>query len=135
MQADIFEHAVLVKPEHLDNMQHVNNVVYLQWVQDAAVAHWNARADMAVREKYNWVVLRHEIDYKSPALLNDELVLKTWVYDYQGVRSIRMVQVFRKEDNKLLVAARTVWCLLNSVTGKPVRIDEEIKTVFKPEVY
>jgi acyl-CoA thioester hydrolase len=134
MHANSFEQHLTVQPGHLDAMQHVNNVVYLQWVQDVAVAHWNARAPEALRSKYNWVVLRHEIEYKSPALPADELVLKTWVYDYDGVKSTRKVQVLRSRDNKLLAEAGTVWCLLSAATGRPVRIDEEIKQVFVPEI-
>ncbi len=115
-------------------MQHVNNVVYLQWVQDAALAHWNAKADAAMQQKYKWVVLRHEIDYKSPGLLADELILKTWVNDCQGVRSTRIVQITRKQDKKLLAEAKTSWCLLLAHTGKPVRIGDEIISVFSSEI-
>lgn len=134
MQTDCFETVITVAPHDLDDMQHVNNVVYLQWVQDAALAHWNAKAGAAIREKYKWVVLRHEIDYKSPGFLNDELILRTWVYDYNGVRSTRLVQIIRKKDNKLLAQANTSWCLLQAATGKPARIGEDIMDLFKPQI-
>lgn len=134
MQTDCFEIFITVTRQDLDDMQHVNNVVYLQWVQDAALAHWNAKAGTAIREKYKWVVLRHEIDYKSPGYLHDALVLKTWVYDYNGVRSTRLVQIIRQKDNKLLAQASTSWCLLQAASGKPVRIGEDIMDLFKPQV-
>ena len=71
----------------------------------------------------------------SPAgFLGDELILKTWVYDYNGVRSTRLVQIIRKKDNKLLAQASTTWCLIQATTGKPVRIGEEIMNLFKPQV-
>jgi len=125
-------HEITVQPSDLDAMNHVNNVVYLQWVQDAASAHWNSKAPAEVREKFNWVVLRHEIDYKSAAVLHDELIAKTWVQDYEGVRSTRIVQIIRKHDNRLLAEAKTTWCLLNAANNRPTRIVDEIRNVFLP---
>jgi acyl-CoA thioester hydrolase len=82
--------------------------------------------------KYNWVVLRHEIDYRGPSVLNDKLIARTWVQDYEGVRSTRIVQIRRQRDEKLLVEAKTTWCLLTASNNRPTRIADEIKTVFKP---
>ena len=132
MSADVYEHTIQVKLEHMDEMNHVNNVVYLQWTQDAAYAHWMSKAPPALRNQYKWVVLKHEIVYNSPAFLQEELVVKTWVYDYSGAKSTRVVQIVRKSDNKLLAEARTLWCLLG-VNNRPSRIGEEIISVFKPE--
>jgi acyl-CoA thioester hydrolase len=129
MSLEFYEHSIQVKPEHIDEMNHVNNVVYLQWAQDAAYAHWMAKASWAVRDQYKWVVLKHEIEYKSPAFLNEELIAKTWVHEYSGVKSTRIVQVIRKLDNKLLAEARTLWCLLGA-SNRPARITEEISGVF-----
>jgi acyl-CoA thioester hydrolase len=129
--ASIYHQPFVVKPTDIDEMNHVNNVVYVQWVQDAAAAHWNAEAPEEVKLKFNWVVMRHEIDYRSPALLNDELIAKTWVENYDGARSTRIVQIIRKKDEKLLAEARTTWCLLNADTHRPVRAGDEIKSVFK----
>jgi len=128
----IFQHPIKVNAAHLDAMNHVNNVVYVQWVQDAAAAHWNNYASDEVKRKYSWVVMRHEVDYKSPALLDDELIAKTWVESYDGARSIRIVQLLRKKDDKLLAEAKTTWCLLNSETLRPVRVGDDIKEVFTP---
>lgn len=108
--------------------------MYLQWVQDVAEAHWNAIADSAVKQKYNWVVLRHEIDYHSPGFAGDELVLRTWVYNCQGVRSTRIVQIIREADKKLLAEATTSWCLLLAATGKPARIGNDIRLLFSQEI-
>ncbi|HQW83653.1 MAG TPA: thioesterase family protein [Ferruginibacter sp.] len=134
MPVNSFEISLLVTQHDLDDLQHVNNVVYLQWVQDAALAHWRANASKMLQDEYNWVVLRHEIDYKSPAVIADELVLKTWVYNYNAARSIRIVQISRKSDNKLLAEAKTTWCLLFAANNKPVRIGENIKLLFAPEI-
>ena len=129
--ASIYNHHIVVKPTDIDEMNHVNNVVYVQWIQEAAAAHWNSEAPSEVKSKFNWVVMRHEVDYKSPALLNDELIAKTWVENYDGAKSTRMVQIIRKKDEKLLAEARTTWCLLNASTNRPVRVGDEIKTVFR----
>ena len=134
MAIEVYYHDILVLQEHIDNMDHVNNVVYLQWVQDSAYSHWVNKAPSSVQNQYNWVVLKHEIEYKSPAVLGDELVGKTWVYNYDGVKSTRVVQIIRKKDNKLLVEARSLWCLINASTNRPARIGDEIKSVFVPEV-
>ncbi|HEY5825988.1 MAG TPA: acyl-CoA thioesterase [Cyclobacteriaceae bacterium] len=128
--AATYYHHLLVKSTDIDEMNHVNNVVYVQWVQEAAAAHWNAQAPIEVKTKFNWVVMRHEIDYRSPALLNDELTAKTWVDNYDGAKSTRIVQIIRKKDEKLLAEARTTWCLLNASTNRPIRAGDEIKTVF-----
>jgi acyl-CoA thioester hydrolase len=127
----IYQHEIKVKLIDIDDMNHVNNVVYVQWVQDAAAAHWNTEAPAEVKVRFNWVVMRHEIDYRSPALLNDELIAKTWVDNYDGAKSTRIVQIIRKSDEKLLVEARTTWCLLNANNNRPVRAGDEIKKVFR----
>lgn len=130
MQSVIFQHIIRVQPEDLDELNHVNNVVYVRWVQEAAAAHWNSLASEHIKNKYFWVVLRHEVDYKSPALLHDVIIAKTWVEDYDGARSNRRVQLFRKEDNKLLAEAKTTWCLLSMQNQRPTRIGPDITDVF-----
>lgn len=125
MVPDIYDHPILVHSEHIDDMQHVNNVVYLQWVQDAALAHWNT-VDSGVRGKYNWVALRHEIDYKSPGFLGETLIARTWVHRFEGVRSVRMVHIIRPKDNRVLAEAKSTWCLLNAASGRPTKIGEDI---------
>ena len=133
MMPEVYYHNIRVKPEHIDELKHVNNVIYLQWVQDAAFAHWMAKATDSIREQFNWVVLKHEIEYKSPAFLDEELVAKTWVQEYSGVKSVRVVQISRKTDGKLLAEARTLWCLIHAATNRPARIVAEITQVFQSE--
>jgi len=79
MSSTPFEMIVSVSPGDIDEQNHVNNTVYLRWVQEVATGHWRAVASREARESIGWVVLRHEIDYKAPASLNDEIVLRTWV--------------------------------------------------------
>lgn len=121
-----FQTEITVPASAIDNLKHVNNVVYLQWVQDVAEQHWNESTSVAVRENLAWVVLNHFIEYKAPAFENELLILKTWVEKYSGVTSERHTQIIRKTDQKLLVQAKTLWCLLDKNSGKPMRITNEL---------
>lgn len=112
---------------HIDDLGHVNNVVYLQWVQDIANQHWDFLKKGFDVSSCVWVVLRHEIDYLGQAVMGDSVVVKTWVGETEGVKSIRYVE-FSKQ-NKILVKAKTYWCLLDATTLKPKRITEEIMRV------
>jgi acyl-CoA thioester hydrolase len=125
-----FEQTITVLPQHLDDLNHVNNVVYLQWVQDAASAHWNNVAAAELKGKYSWVVLKHEIEYFGQAYLGDTVRAKTWVHKSEGVRSERHVEFYLQKTNKLLVRAKTFWCLLDAATLKPRRIENDILRLF-----
>ena len=119
-----FEHVLQVMPSDIDEMGHVNNVVYVRWVQEVAAAHWNHSASSFLRGKYLWVVLRHEIDYKNPAFLQDDITGLTWVGDYSGARFDRFVKLMA--GTKILAEAKTTWCLLDAKSQRPIRIPEEI---------
>lgn len=125
-----FIYSLTVTKDDIDDMNHVNNVVYLRWVQDAAAAHWDALASDEMRHKYAWVVLRHEIDYKNPALLNDPVKAETWVSSRTGVKSVRHVRLSHAQTGVLFAEAVTTWCLLDAVTKKPRRIDSDITSIF-----
>lgn len=126
----IFTYAITVTPDDIDEMNHVNNVVYLRWVQDAAAAHWDTRAPLGLKTKYAWVVLRHEINYKNPAKLGDPVEAETWVSSCEGVRSVRHVKLSHAETGVLFAEAVTTWCLLDAVTKRPRRIDTDITSIF-----
>jgi acyl-CoA thioester hydrolase len=121
---------ILVDPSDIDDQNHVNNVVYLRWVQEVAAAHWDHVASLELQGRCNWVVLRHEIDYHSPALPGDKVRATTWVDPPKGPLQHRFVTLDRKEDGKRLASATTTWCLLDVNTGKPRRISSEIVSVF-----
>ena len=133
MASKIYQAEIIVTQDDLDELNHVNNVVYLRWVQDVAASHWKSLASQEIQDKYFWVALRHEIDYRAPAFLNDEITAKTWVQDYEGVKSTRIVQMIRKHDDRLLAEAKTTWCLLSYQNNKPARIGDEIRNVFLSE--
>lgn len=126
-----FELEIRVSIEDTDELNHVNNVVYVQWVQDAAKTHWERVAPQEVQEKYVWMVLRHEVDYTGQAIEGDVLVAKTWVQWSEGVKSERHVEIRNKETGKILAKAKTLWCLLDTKTKRPKRIEGDITSVFQ----
>jgi acyl-CoA thioester hydrolase len=114
MSSATFEMTVPVLPNDIDEQNHVNNTVYLRWVQDVATAHWQAIASPEVQELVGWVVLRHEIDYKMPATPGDEVILCTWVGKATRLTFERFTEIRRKSDRQLLSQARTLWCPINT---------------------
>ncbi|WP_442266601.1 acyl-CoA thioesterase [Tenacibaculum sp. ZS6-P6] len=126
----IFTTNRVVASEEIDNLNHVNNVVYVQWVQDIATLHWQHLVKGKNADHLIWVLVKHEIDYIGQAVLNDEITLKTWVGETKGVKSIRHVEIF-KED-KLLVKSKTTWCLVNNETLRPARITEDVFNLLSP---
>ena len=127
----VFETKYTVKPAHIDELNHVNNVVYLQWIQDIANLHWTQLKSGLDTTAYVWVVIRHEIDYIGQALLGDTIVAKTWVGKTGGIRSIRYVEFYK--NNKLIVRAQTTFCLVNAKTFKPTRITDQILMMLAPK--
>jgi acyl-CoA thioester hydrolase len=127
----VFETNYTVVTSNIDELNHVNNVVYLQWIQDIANLHWNELKQGVDTAAYVWVVIRHEIDYLNQALLGDTLLAKTWVGNTAGLKSIRHVEFYR--NNKLLVKAQTTFCLLHAKSFKPMRITDEILAMLAPK--
>lgn len=124
-------HIELTVPKSaIDAMGHVNNVVYLQWMQDVAKQHWVSKTTVELRARYAWVVVNHFIDYKQPAFEHEVLLLETWVERYTSATSERHTHIRRKKDGQLLVTATTTWCLIDTSTGKPTRIPEEVLGLF-----
>jgi acyl-CoA thioester hydrolase len=125
-----FEHAVTVSPADIDELGHVNNVVYLRWVQETATAHWRAAAPAELQAEVVWVVLRHEIDYRQAARPGDSVIAATWVGDATGTRFERFTRFVRESDQAVLAEVRSVWCPINAATGRPRRIDPALHDYF-----
>jgi len=130
MSPERFELPRDILPEDIDNLGHVNNVVYLRWVQDVAVAHWSAAATPEQQAEVAWVAVRHEIDYKRPALPGDGIIARTWVGTADSHRFERHTEIVRAADGKLLARARTLWCPVNRTTGRLTRVSEAVRTRF-----
>jgi acyl-CoA thioester hydrolase len=125
-----FEIALAVEPSDIDFVGHVNNVTYLRWVQEAATAHWTAVAPAEDQAKLLWIVLRHEIDYKQPALPGDEIIARTWVGTSTRLRFERFTEILRARDRTLLASARTLWCPIDAKTMRPTAVSPAVRAVF-----
>jgi acyl-CoA thioester hydrolase len=130
MSTTPFEISVAVMPADIDEQNHVNNTVYLRWVQEVATVHWQAIASSEAQRDIGWLVLRHEIDYKAPACLGDEIVLRTWVGKATRLTFERFTEILRRSNGQLLSKARTLWCPINAQTGRPVRVPLEVREQF-----
>jgi acyl-CoA thioester hydrolase len=130
MSSTSFEMTLSVMLGDIDEQNHVNNTVYLRWVQEVATAHWKAIASGEAQEGIAWVVLRHEIDYKAPACLGDDMVLRTWVGKATRLTFERFTEILRSSDRQLLSKARTLWCPINAKTGRPVRVPPQVREQF-----
>jgi len=126
----VFEMALTAEPEHIDELGHVNNAVWVQWIQQVAVAHWEAAADPAHKDAYFWVVVRHEIDYLRPAHEGDRITARTWIGEAsQGARSDRYME-FTGPDGKICVRAKTQWAIIDKALGRPIRVPAEVIAPF-----
>ena len=130
MKPEVFTLQITVTAQNIDDRNHVNNLAYLAWCMDAAEQHWAKNSTPVMRQNYLWYVLHHDIHYKAAAFLNEQLTLKTWVSSNNGVRSVRSFTITRAQDDTVLVAAKTTWCLLNANTQKPTKITDEICNLF-----
>jgi acyl-CoA thioester hydrolase len=119
-----FAHSFRVDESDIDEQGHVNNVAYLRWIQDVAVAHWRHSASEEQLAKYSWVTVRHEIDYKRQAFESDEITASTWIGEWKHVTCERFTEIHRGME--LLAKARTIWCMIDRETAKPARITKEL---------
>ncbi len=130
MNSEIFTKHILVTASAIDIRGHVNNLIYLQWCLDAAEAHWISKSNEDLRQKYIWYVIEHNIKYHNSAFEDEELELTTWVDSNYGVKSERHYKITRLSDNKTIVDAKTIWCLLDGKTHRLIKITEEISNLF-----
>lgn len=130
MSPPTFEMTLLARAEHIDELGHVNNAVWVQWIQKVAVAHWNALAKPEHQLAYHWVVVRHEIDYLHPGNPDERFKAVTWVGERpKGARFDRFVE-FIRSDGKVCVRARTQWAIIDEALGRPIRIPWEVIAPF-----
>jgi acyl-CoA thioester hydrolase len=115
----------------IDENGHVNNVTYVQWMQDIAVEHYASIGGIQAQgPEATWVVRGHRIEYFLPAFVGEEIEIKTWVENIQRVRSLRMYEFVRKADDKVLVKGETDWVFVDTKNGRPLAIPDEVKNVF-----
>lgn len=124
--ADAFTVSFTASPEHIDELGHVNNAVWVQWIQTVSTSHWAARASAAEQAAYIWVIVRHEIDYHRHLLVGENVVGHTWVAEEaKGARFGRNI-VFTGADGRRHVSAVTTWALLDRASGRPLRVPQEL---------
>lgn len=120
-------------PRHIDELGHVNNAVWLQWVQDIAVAHWEAVAPPEHQAAYVWVVTRHEIDYRGNIGAGESVTAETFIPEGPtGARFDRRVD-FTNAAGKVIVSARTTWALLDRASGRLLRVPRDVAVPFLPD--
>ncbi len=113
-----------IEPTDIDFMGHVNNSVYLRWVQDAVVSHWRSLApDEAIASKL-WVALRHDITYRKPTFLDDDVVASVMVEGVEGAKAFFNTVIKRGED--VLAEVRSSWCCLDAATLRPSRLAKDV---------
>lgn len=124
--ADAFALAFTAAPEHIDELGHVNNAVWVQWIQTLSTSHWAARASAAEQAAYIWVIVRHEIDYHRPLLIGETVTGHTWVaHKPSGAKFDRQIR-FLGSDGRKHVSAVTTWALLDRETGRPLRVPQTL---------
>ena len=125
-----FTRTITATPADIDELGHVNNAVWVKWIQDLAVAHWEAVAPSAQRDTYIWVVTRHEIDYRGNLREGETVTAETWVPNPpRGARFDRHVR-FVGADGKVMVEAVTTWALLDRASGRLLRVRDDIAAPF-----
>ncbi len=119
-------------PEHIDVMGHVNNAVWVQWMEVMAGAHWVADAPAAYVDSYIWLVTRHEIDYQGNIGPGESVVAETFIPDGpKGARFDRCVE-FRNSAGKVIVSARSTWAMIDKASGRLCRVPAEVAAAFGP---
>lgn len=125
-----YERRITATVEDVDELGHVNNAVWVRWIQDMATAHWQAAAPAEHQQAYIWVVTRHEIDYLRAVLPGETVTARTWVAEApKGARFDRHVE-FLGQDGKVRVRAKTTWAILDKSTGRPLRVPPEVAEPF-----
>ena len=120
------------KPEHIDELGHVNNAVWVDWIQQVATAHWGAAASPEPQSAYIWVVTRHEIDYRGNIALGESVTAETFIPSAPtGARFNRRVD-FTDGSGKVIVSANTTWALLDRASGRLQRVGAEVAAPFRP---
>ncbi len=133
MSAPVFEYTFRVEAAAVDQNGHVNNVQYVQWMQDMAVKHYGSLGGIEIAQELGatWVVREHHITYKNPAFAGDEITARTWVANLRRVRSLRRYEFIRPADGVTLVTGETDWVFVNIQTGRPMPIPPQIGRIFE----
>ena len=131
MSAKPYHFPIKILPTDIDFMGHVNNARYLSWVQDAVLSHWRNIAPADAVASRAWVALKHEITYRKPAFLEDDVIARTVLESTKGARAFYHTVIQRGEE--VLAEIQSSWCCIDAQTLRPARIGEEIAKMFFPK--
>ena len=131
MASATFHFPIGVRPDDIDHMGHVNNSVYLSWVQDAVVKFWETVAPADAVGRHLWVALQHQITYRRPAFLEDNVVANVVAEGVAGARAMFTTVIKRGED--VLAEVQSTWCCLDAATHRPARLARDIVARFLPD--
>ena len=128
----IYTYEFTVPAAAVDQNGHVNNVMYVQWMQDMAVRHYDFIGGTAPTQALGatWVAREHKIEYLLPAFAGERIQAQTWVANIRRVRSLRKYRFLRQSDGQVLVKGETDWVFVDAQTGQPRRIPDEIERIF-----
>ncbi len=125
-----FEISFTAGPQHIDELGHVNNAVWVQWMEEVATTHWRSVADPNHQERYDWVVVRHGVDYLRAGVAGEGITARTWAGDRpRGAKFDRHIE-FVGEDGKVRVRSRTDWAIIDKQSGRPIRVPPEVVAPF-----
>lgn len=129
--SSIYTKTITIPESAIDENGHVNNVTYVQWMQDIAVEHYSSIGGLSAQgPESTWVVREHKVEYLFPAFAGEEIEIKTWVENIRRVRSLRKYEFVRKADGKILVRGETDWVFVDAHTGSPRAVPEAVSEVF-----
>ena len=126
----VLTHTFIVPQSAIDEYGHVNNVIYVQWMQDAAIRHGEAITEYQLPGNTGWFAREHRIEYLTPAYAGDEIEVRTWLVEMKRVRAHRKYEFTRKADGKLIARGETQWIYVDLTTGRPMPIPPDILALF-----
>ena len=131
LPSTIYSKAIVIPASVIDENGHVNNVAYVQWMQEMAIEHYAALGGPDAQKPCGtWFVREHRVEYLLPLFAGEEIEIRTWIENFRHVRSLRKYEFVRKHDGKILVKGETDWVFVNAKTWKPVAIPEAVKALF-----
>ena len=133
--SQLFEEKIVVKPEHLDALGHVNNVIYVKWMQDVALAHSTVLGldlDTFLALKHAMVASEHQVKYRKACVLGDKLILRTWLGELNALSSLRHYAFYRENDQEIVFQAQTRWVCVEIATGRVKRLSPTFTQAYQP---
>jgi acyl-CoA thioester hydrolase len=126
----MYRHSIGIEPGDIDHMGHVNNSVYLKWVQEAVVRYWEKVAPSEAVAQHLWVALKHEIEFRRPTFLEDKVVADVIAEQVQGARAFFTTVIRRGEE--VLAEVKSIWCCLDATSHRPARLAKDVVSRFLP---